>query len=62
MAVPAQGAAPLDNVIAAIEAIDLDPALPREQHPFIEVTVAVDGPEPHLQARVLAALADKPVR
>lgn len=62
MAVPAHGAAPLDDVIAAIEAIDLDPALPREQHPFIEVTVAVDGPEPHLQARVLAALADKPVR
>ncbi len=62
MAVPPEGAAPLDEVVTAIEAIDLDPALPREQHPFIEVTVEVDGPEPHLQARVLAALADKPVR
>lgn len=62
IAVPAKGAAPLDEVVAAIEAIDLDSALPREQHPFMEVTVAVDGPEPHLQARLLAALAHKPVR
>lgn len=62
MAVPPEGAAPLDEVVAAIEAIDLDPALPREHHPFVEVTVAVDGPEPDLQSRVLSALADKPVR
>lgn len=62
IAVPRAGAAPLDAVVAEIEALVLDADLPRGQYPFIEVTVAVEGPEPHLQARVLAALADKPVR
>ncbi|MFC3174991.1 exonuclease SbcCD subunit D C-terminal domain-containing protein [Novosphingobium bradum] len=62
LAVPARGAAPLDAVVAELEALPADEGLPRERHPFLEVTVAVDGPEPHLQARVLAALDGKAVR
>lgn len=56
------GPAPLDSVVRQIEALGLDAALPTELQPFIEVTVAVEGPEPHLQTRVLAALEDKPIR
>lgn len=60
--VPEAGAAPLDEVVTALEALDIDGELPREAHPFLEVAVAVSGPEPHLQARVLAALDGKAVR
>lgn len=62
LAIPPQGAAPLGDVVAQLEALALDADLPRERHPFLEVSVAVTGPEPHLQARVLAALDSKPVR
>lgn len=61
LCVPARGEAGLDAVVAELEA--LAPGdLPRDAQPFLEVTVTVDGPEPHLQTRVLAALEDKPVR
>lgn len=62
LAVPERGAAALDEVVAAIAALVLDEALPPDRHPFLEVNVAVDGPEPHLQSRILAALDGKPVR
>ncbi|HTU13033.1 MAG TPA: exonuclease SbcCD subunit D C-terminal domain-containing protein [Allosphingosinicella sp.] len=62
LALPEGGAAPLDQVIRAIEQLEIDASLPRESHPFLEVAVLVDGPEPHLQSRVLAALEGKPVR
>jgi DNA repair protein SbcD/Mre11 len=52
----------LDTVVARIAALDLDDSLPPEARPFIEVTVTVEGPEPQLQARVLAALGEQPVR
>lgn len=58
----AVGPVSLDDAVAAIEALDLAPALPGHLWPFIDVSVRVDGPEPHLQARVLAALATKPLR
>ncbi len=48
--------------IAAIEALEFTDDVPREAQPFLEVSVLVDGPEPHLQARILAALDGKPVR
>jgi exonuclease SbcD len=60
--VPERGAAPLDEVVAALEALEADENLPREAHPFLEVAVAVSGPEAHLQTRVLTAIQDKPVR
>lgn len=61
LAVPNRGGARLDAVVAELEALALE-ELPRECQPFLEVTVEVDGPEPHLQSRVLAALEGKPVR
>ncbi|MGH8853651.1 MAG: exonuclease SbcCD subunit D C-terminal domain-containing protein [Telluria sp.] len=58
--VPAQPA-PLDDVLAALESLELPDAPPHAQ-PFLEVRVLLDGPEPGLRARVETALAGKPVR
>jgi exonuclease SbcD len=53
--------APLAEVLAALEALDL-PALPPHAQPYLEVRVLLDGPEPGLRAQVEAAIAGKPVR
>ena len=53
--------APLDEVLAALEALELED-LPPPAHPYLEVRVLLDGPEPGLRARIEAALAGKPVR
>ena len=58
--VPAQPA-PLDEILAALEALEL-PDAPQYEQPFLEVRVLLDGPEPGLRGRVEAALAGKPVR
>lgn len=66
--IPARGAAPLGEVLAALDALPLrargadgewgeDAA-----RPFLEVVVALDRPEPKLRALVEAALADKRAR
>lgn len=62
LTVPEHGAAPLDEVIAAIEALTLDDTLPHSLQPFLDVSVLVTGPEPHLQTSVLEAIGDKPLR
>lgn len=61
--VPERGAKPLPDVVRELERLELaiDPHK-REQHPFVEICVLVDGPEPHLQSRIFEALALKPVR
>jgi exonuclease SbcD len=59
--VPAKPA-PLDEALAALEALELDPDLPQHAWPFLEVRVLLDGPEPGLRARIEAVLAGKPVR
>ncbi len=72
------GPAPLDQVLAELEALEDDPALPeargrelsktrgrelpRERWPWLEVRVELDTPIPDLRARVEAALADKALR
>lgn len=61
LTVPERGSARLDAVVAALESLTLGD-LPRERQPFVEVSVEVDGPEPHLQSRILAAIDGKPVR
>jgi len=58
--VPARPA-PLDEVLAALEALELPDAAPPQQ-PFLEVRVLLDGPEPGLRSRIEAALEGKPVR
>ena len=54
--------APLAEVMAALEALELDPELPAACHPYLEVRVLLDGPEPGLRAQVEAAIAGKPLR
>jgi len=62
LTLPSSGPQPLDDVIAVIQALELAEDVPREAQPFLEVAVLVDGPEPHLQSRILAALDGKAVR
>jgi len=62
LAVPAHGAAPLEAVLVELEALVIDPGTSPGKRPFLEISVAVDGPEPHLHAQVLAAVAEKAVR
>lgn len=62
LTVPGDGAAPLEAVLAELDALVIDPDTPLGKRPFLEISVAVDGPDPHLYARVLAALTDKAVR
>lgn len=59
--VPAKPA-PLEDALAALDALELDPDLPPEAWPYLEVRVLLEGPEPGLRARVEGALAGKPVR
>lgn len=54
--------APLAEALAALEALELDQGLPPCAHPFLEVRVLLDAPEPGLRGRIEAALAGKPVR
>lgn len=54
--------APLEEALAALEALELDPDLPPQAWPYLEVRVLLDGPEPGLRSRVEAALQGKPVR
>lgn len=59
---PEAGPAPLDAVLDRLRALDLDPATPAEQRPWLEVRVRLDAPEPGLRRQVVQALEDKPVR
>ncbi|CBV43069.1 exonuclease SbcCD subunit D [Halomonas elongata] len=56
------GPAPLDEVLAELDALADDPTLPRERWPWLEVTVALDTPVPDLRARVESALEGKALR
>ncbi len=62
LTVPADGAAPLEEVLAQLAGLVIDPDTSPGKRPFLEISVAVDGPDPHLHAQVLAAIADKAVR
>jgi exonuclease SbcD len=62
MVVPAEGVAPLDEVVGMLETLLVDDEVTEAKRPFLEVSVLVEGPEPHLQTRVLKALEGKPVR
>ncbi|MES2318244.1 MAG: exonuclease SbcCD subunit D C-terminal domain-containing protein [Pseudomonadota bacterium] len=53
--------APLDDALAALEALEL-PERPLHEQPFLEVRVLLDAPEPGLRGRIEAALQGKPVR
>ncbi|WP_321149902.1 exonuclease SbcCD subunit D C-terminal domain-containing protein [Aeromonas jandaei] len=52
---------PLDEALEAIEALTLPPC-PQEAQPFLEVRLLQPKPEARIRERILAAIADKPVR
>lgn len=53
--------APLEDVKAALSALDL-PDAPLEQQPLLEVRILLSAPEPGLRAAIEEALQGKPVR
>jgi len=54
--------APVDEVLAALIALDLPEMSELRTHPYLEVRVQLDAPEPGLRSRIEAALENKPVR
>ncbi|MGH1391684.1 MAG: exonuclease SbcCD subunit D C-terminal domain-containing protein [Aeromonas jandaei] len=52
---------PLNEALEAIEALTLPPC-PQEAQPFLEVRLLLPKPEARIRERILAAIADKPVR
>ena len=58
--VPEQ-AAPLEQVETLLGQLEIAPCAP-EFRPFVEVNVLLDKPEPRLRERILALVAEKPVR
>jgi exonuclease SbcD len=59
--VPREGAAGLEEVLAALRALELDEVI-EERRPWLEVRVRVARPEPAMRARVDEVLAGRPVR
>jgi len=54
--------APLEDALAALETLELDPELAPQAWPYLEVRVLLDGPEPGLRGRIETVLEGKPVR
>jgi exonuclease SbcD len=60
--VPAGKAAPIEEVLQLLAEARFDSALPPEAHPFLEVRVLDDGPNPTRRRRIEQALEGKAVR
>ena len=60
--VPSHGAASIDDLLPQLTTLDLDGSLPPEQHPFLEVRVVEDQPDPTRRKCIEEALEGKPVR
>lgn len=58
---PERGALPLDELEAALRALEIPPEGPCGAA-FLEVAARLDTAEPELRARILAAIGDRPVR
>ncbi|WAK03469.1 exonuclease SbcCD subunit D C-terminal domain-containing protein [Methylobacter sp. YRD-M1] len=54
--------AALSGVIAQLKSLDLDPNLPIEQTPFVELRILLDKPEPGLRQQIEEAIAGLPLR
>ncbi len=59
---PAGAAKPIAEVLQVLAAAEFDATLPPEAHPFLEVRVLDDCPDPTRRRRIEEALAGKPVR
>ena len=53
---------PLPDVLAALKALALPPQTDPQRHPYVEVRVQLDAPEPGLRSLIEAALAPHAVR
>ena len=62
LSVPASGYAPIDDVIRAIAELELKDELPPERHPYLEVRVLDEHPDPARRRNIEKALEGKPVR
>lgn len=60
--VPERGAAPPDDVLAALRALAADPEMERQWQPYLDLVVAPTGPTPSLRRDVEEALVGKGVR
>lgn len=60
--IPPGQSGPLEDLIPHLKSLDLDVSVPPEQHPFLEVRVLEDGPDPNRRARIEQTLGDQPVR
>ncbi len=60
--VPATRAVPLEELLLRLDDLTADPALPPERHPFLEVRVLDDGPDPTRRQRIEDKLKGKSVR
>lgn len=59
---PDTGAGEVEEVEASLAAHRFDPDLPIERHPYLEVAVRLERPDPCLRSRIEAALDGKPAR
>ena len=59
---PERGSESVEVVEAALAAFPLDPDLPPERHPYLEVVVRLERPDPGLRARIDAVLEGRPAR
>ena len=60
--VPAEAPRPLDEVLFELRTMNLDPSLPRERWPWLEVRVRLDEAQPDLRMRIDQVLRARPVR
>lgn len=56
------GFAALPDIVAQLKSLDLDPNLPLEQTPFVELRIRLDRPEPGLRQQIEEAIAGLPLR
>lgn len=59
---PGSGAGEVEEVETALAEYPFDSDLPPERHPYLEVTVRLERPDPDLRRRIEAILDDKPAR
>lgn len=60
--IPDHGAGSIDELLPLLSVLELDTALPPEHHPFLEVRVLEDQPDPTRRKRIEDALEGKSVR
>ena len=62
MRLPEEGPAGMDEIIRLLSELSLDETLEPECHPYLEVRVLLEQPEPGLRQRIDEALSGRPVR